>query len=76
MNKAMDALATKEEILEAELALIQSKGLVVEYVGYQSYMDGVGVHMYNLVSPQLPGYTYDLGLPTFTLAGLRERGLI
>ncbi len=76
MNKALDALSTKEEVLEVELALIQSHGLTIEYVGYQDYGDGVGVHMYNLVKPELPGYSYEHGLPTFTLEGLRERGLL
>lgn len=33
--------------------------------------------MWNVLSPQIPGYTYDLGrIPTFGLEGLTEYGLL
>lgn len=76
MNRAIDALSTPEETKEVELAIIQSKNLTVTYVGYQRYSDTVGVHMYDLIAPQLPQYDYSLGNPTFSLEGLRSLGLI
>lgn len=32
--------------------------------------------MWNVVEPELPGYNYKYGYPTFTLAGLVEQGLL
>lgn len=68
--------ATKEEILEVEQAIIGASGLTVEYVGYQDFGSGQGIHLYNLVNPRLPQYNYSDGLPTFSIHGLRELGLI
>ncbi len=36
----------------------------------------MGVALWNLISPKLKGYTYDGGYPTFSIDGLKERGLI
>ncbi len=75
METNLAKLATKEEVLEVELAIIGAAHLTVEVVGYQDY-GFAGIWMYNLVSPQLPGYNYSDGLPTFTLEGLRSRKLV
>lgn len=69
-------IATPEETLESELVIIGGAGLKVEYVGFQRGLGNDGVHLYNLVEPKLPGYTYDGTLPTFSLMGLKELGLI
>lgn len=69
-------IATPEEALEIEMVLIGGAGLKVEYVGFQRGIENDGVHLYNLVEPRLPGYTYDGTLPTFSLAGLKELGLV
>lgn len=38
---------------------------------------GVDGRMWNVVSPRLPGYDYSAGgQPTFTIEGLKERGII
>lgn len=69
-------VATPEEVLEAEMVLIGGAGLKVQYVGFQRGLENDGIHLYNLVEPRLPGYTYDGTLPTFSLTGLKELGLV
>lgn len=69
-------IATPEEVLETELVIIGGAGLKVEYVGFQRGLENDGIHLYNLVEPKLPGYTYDGTLPTFSLVGLKELGLV
>lgn len=69
-------IATKEEVLESELAIIGAAGIKVRHVGFQGDGFGGGVHMYDVHEPRLPGYKYDGGWPTLTLEGLKAAGLI
>lgn len=70
-------IATPEEVLEAELVIIQSAGVKVRHVGYQRSLTS-GFHLYDVVEPKIAGYVYskDGGLPTLTLDGMKEKGLI
>lgn len=70
-------VATPEEVLESEMAIISAAGIKVKHVGFQKGLEGGGVHMYDVIEPRLPGYNYsDGGLPTLTMEGLREKGLL
>lgn len=69
-------LATPEEILESEIAIISAAGVKVKHVGFQGDGMGGGIHLYDVLEPKLPGYKYDGGWPTLTLDGMKERGLI
>lgn len=69
-------IATPEEVLESELAIIQAAGIKVKYIGFQRGLEG-GFHLYDVLEPRLDGYSYDNdGWPTLTLEGMKERGLI
>lgn len=69
-------IATPEEVLEVEMAIISAAGIKVKHVGFQKGLEG-GVHIYDVVEPRLLGYNYsDGGLPTLTLCGMKEKGLI
>lgn len=70
-------IATPEEVLESELAIIQGAGVEVKHVGYQKGLEG-GFHLYDVLKPKLVGYTYGNrnGNVTLSFEGMREKGLI
>lgn len=70
-------IATPEEVLESELAIIQAAGVKVKHIGFQRGIEGQGFHLYDVLEPKIAGYRYDSdGWPTLTLEGMKERGLI
>jgi hypothetical protein len=72
MVRIPSKLATSEEIKEAKYVGVPR--IRLQYLKNSKRM--MGIPLWNLVEPKLPGYTYDGGLPTFSLAGLRERGVL
>lgn len=52
----------------------------LQYIGKMKWAEALNIdsRMWNVVSPRLDGYNYDLPncYPTFTLAGLKEKKLI
>lgn len=47
------------------------------YIGRLVIGDNTSPRLWNVISPELPGYRYDQGFyPTLGLEGLREAGLI
>jgi hypothetical protein len=53
--------------------------LILQYVGKMSWADKYGIdsRLWNVMSPKLKNYDYSSGgYPTFTLQGLKEKGLI
>lgn len=70
-------IATPEETLETELVILQAAGLKVRHIGFQAALGG-GFHLYDVLEPKLPGYTYNAnsGYPTLSLEGLREMGIL
>lgn len=76
MNR-LAKVATPDEVLEAELVIIQAAGIKVHHIGYQQDGLGGGIHLYDVLAPKIPGFKYDDGgFPTRSLAGLRALGLI
>ena len=71
-------IATPDEVLESELAIIQSAGIKVRHVGWQGNGKGAGVHLYDVLEPKVPGYVYhrDSAPVTLTLQGMKEKGLL
>lgn len=70
------SIATPEEVLESEMAIITAAGIKVRHIGFQGDGFGGGTHLYDLHAPKLAGYDYsDGGWPTFSLLGMKERGL-
>lgn len=70
-------ISTPEEALESELAIIQAAGIKVKHVGFQKGVSG-GFHLYDVLDPQVPGYTYNAntGFPTLSLDGMKRARLI
>ena len=70
-------IATPEETLEAEMAIISAAGIKVRHVGFQKTLDG-GFHLYDVLEPKVPGYVYgqDNGNVTLSLDGLKQKGLL
>lgn len=70
-------LATPEEVLESEMAIISAAGIKVRHVGFQKGLEG-GFHLYDVLEPKVPGYTYgpNNGSPTLSLEGMQEAGLL
>lgn len=66
-----DKLATSEEIKEAKYVGI--KRIRLQYLKNSKKM--MGVALWNLLEPRLDGYSQE-GDPTFSIAGLTERGLL
>lgn len=50
--------------------------LILEYIRDSKKI--MGLSLWNVRSPKLPGYSYGgvNGLPTFSIEGLKERGLL
>ena len=71
-------IAVAEEVLEAEMAIISAAGVKVKYIGFQGDGMGGGFHLYDVIEPKIPGYRYgsDDRLPTLTIDGMREKGLL
>jgi len=71
-------IATPEEVLETELAIIGAAGIKVRHVGFQKDGFGSGIHMYDVLEPMVPGYVYhrDSAPVTLTLVGMKEKGLL
>ena len=70
-------IATPEEVLESEVAIITAAGVKVKHLGFQGDGFGGGVHIYDVLEPRIVGYNYsDGGWPTLTLDGMKEKGLI
>lgn len=71
-NPGLMALTVPEE--QAEISFVR-KPLKLEYLKGSAQK---GLRLWNVLQPQLPGYTYgkDSGVPTFGLSGLKEKGLI
>jgi hypothetical protein len=70
-------LCTQDEVKEAQA--VGKLPLKLQYLGKMKWSEAYNIdsRMWNVLSPKLPGYTYDgKGWPTFTLTGLKERGLI
>ncbi len=57
-----------------ELKYVGIKRIRLEYL--KDSKRKMGFSLWNLLEPRLPGYTYDGGFPTFSEAGLRERGIL
>ncbi len=72
MVKISDKLATVEEIKEAKYVGIRR--IRLQYLKRSKQM--MGIPLWNLIEPQIPGYTYDGGYPTFSIDGLKERGIL
>lgn len=69
-------IATPEEVLEAELLIIQAAGIKVRHIGFQKGLNE-GFHLYDVLEPKIAGYSYtDNGSPTLTLDGMKEKGLL
>lgn len=82
-NKAIKYLScegeSKPEVLD-ELAPLR-KGLRLRYHKGSERMGkpyGIDCRLWDVLSPRLPGYVYssDSHVPTLSLQGMRERGLI
>lgn len=61
------------------MAILNGKKLKLQYIGKMSWADKYGIdsRMWNVVAPRLPSYDYSSGgLPTLTIEGLKERGII
>ena len=56
-----------------ELKYVGIKRIRLQYLKNSKKM--MGLSLWNLLEPRLPGYPND-GDPTFSIDGLRERGLI
>lgn len=71
-------IATPEEVLETELAIIQAAGIKVRHVGFQKDGRGSGIHLYDVLEPKVPGYVYhrDSAPVTLTFSGMKEKGLL
>lgn len=71
-------IATPEEVLEAEMAIITAAGVKVRHVGFQKDGQGGGIHLYDVLEPVVPGYVYhkDSAPVTLTINGMREKGLL
>ena len=67
-----DDIAAPAEV--KELKYVGVKRIRLQYLKNSRRM--MGLSLWNLIEPQLPGYTYDGGYPTFGLDGLKERGII
>ena len=83
LTEGLKALTTDEELQEVQAIRHGVKHLKLQYLkGSKEKMAWAAKYgqldgrMWNLLEPKLPGYTYDGGFPTFTLTGLKERGLI
>ncbi len=72
MVRISDKLATAEEIKEAKYVGVPR--IRLQYLKNSKKM--MGVALWNLIEPQLPGYTYDGGYPTFSVLGLQEQGIL
>lgn len=70
-------LATPEEVLEAEVAIISAAGLKIQRSFFQKDGMGSGFFMHDLMHP-VKGYESDKsGAPvTLTLNSMREKGLL
>lgn len=70
-------IATPEEVLESELAIIQAAGIKVKHVGFQRGV-GSGFHLYDVLEPKVPGYNYgrENGNVTLSLDGMKSKGLL
>lgn len=81
LSKGLKALTVEAERVEV-LAVLNGKGdtmLKLQYIGKMLWAEQYGIdsRMWNVVSPKLPAYDYSTGgLPTFTMEGLKQRGLI
>ncbi len=67
-------LATSEEI--QELKYVGVKRIRLQYLKNSKRM--MGLALWNVLEPQLPGYTYgpNSGIPTLSIDGLQKAGLI
>lgn len=79
LNKALEALTVAIE--QQELKAVGRKPIKLRYLkGSKEKMAwanqyGLDGRMWDVLTP-IPGYTKDIGYPTFSLQGLKERGLI
>jgi len=71
MVRINDKLAVPAEIKEAKYVGI--KRIRLQYL--KDSKRKMGLALWNLQEPRLPGYPVD-GDPTFSIEGLKERGLI
>lgn len=65
-------LATPAEL--KELKYVGIKRIRLQYL--KQSKQKMGFALWNLIEPQLPNYTYDGGFPTFSIEGLKERGIL
>lgn len=72
MVRISDKLSTPEERKEAKYVGI--KRIRLQYLKNSKKM--MGVALWNLMEPQIPGYTYDGGYPTFGIDGLKQVGVL
>lgn len=69
----------KREDIAAPAEIKELKYVGIRRIRLQYLKDSkrkMGLPLWNLIEPQLPGYTYDGGFPTFSIAGLQERGIL
>ena len=69
----------KREDLAVPAEIKELKYVGVKRIRLQYLKDSkrkMGLALWNLIEPQLPNYTYDGGYPTFSIAGLKERGIL
>lgn len=65
-------LATPEEIKEAKYVGV--KCIRLQYLKNSKKM--MGIALWNLAEPKLPRYDYTHGLPTFSIDGLKQVGVL
>lgn len=57
-----------------ELKYVGVKRIRLQYLKNSKRM--MGLALWNLIEPQLPGYTYGDGYPTFGIDGLKQVGVL
>lgn len=73
-NKGLQALTTSDEL--AEVAVVLDPPAKLQYLKGSKQM---GLRLWNVLSPNLPGYGISGGLngyPTFSIEGLKKFGLV
>lgn len=75
-NPGLIALTVPEE--QEEIRMVDQTTQKAVKLQYLKGSAQKGLRLWNVLAPQLPGYTYgkDSGVPTFGLSGLKEKGLI
>ncbi len=78
-KKGLIALTVEDEQKELKAVnptLIKKPRLILQYLKGSKRM--MGLALWNVIYPQVPGYTYgaNSGVPTFSLDTLKQKGLL